>query len=328
MIQKVYENIYLNSVRLPNTPLKSLNSYIITDANRALIIDSGFNTQISSEDFFSGIKELGIDIKNTDLFLTHLHADHSGLASLFQRESSGKVYSSINDASYITKMIQHSFSDLFVMSLKLFGMEPSEEFFSSHPAVSYCPDSAIDFTYVKPNDIIKIADFELNVISVPGHTPDHISLYDPNKKIYFSGDHILDSISPNIAFWGDEHPDMLGEYLSSLDKTSALDIDIIFPSHRNIIKDYKRRIAEIKAHHFERLSEVLGLLDENGSKATVIEIASAMHWDYRAESFDAFPNAQKWFACSEAMAHLEHLKSIGKISSSDIQGIRYYFYNP
>lgn len=90
MIQKVYENIYLNSVRLPNTPLKSLNSYIITDANRALIIDSGFNTQISSEDFFSGIKELGIDIKNTDLFLTHLHADHSGLASLFQRESSGK----------------------------------------------------------------------------------------------------------------------------------------------------------------------------------------------------------------------------------------------
>ena len=82
MIQKVYENIYLNSVRLPNTPLKSLNSYIITDANRALIIDSGFNTQISSEDFFSGIKELGIDIKNTDLFLTHLHADHSGLASI------------------------------------------------------------------------------------------------------------------------------------------------------------------------------------------------------------------------------------------------------
>ena len=77
MIQKVYENIYLNSVRLPNTPLKSLNSYIITDANRALIIDSGFNTQISSEDFFSGIKELGIDIKNTDLseydvLLTHL----------------------------------------------------------------------------------------------------------------------------------------------------------------------------------------------------------------------------------------------------------------
>ena len=51
MIQEIYKNIYLNTIRLPHTPLKALNSYIITDDNHALIIDSGFNAKESYDDF-------------------------------------------------------------------------------------------------------------------------------------------------------------------------------------------------------------------------------------------------------------------------------------
>ena len=41
-----------------------------------------------------------------------------------------------------------------------------------------------------------------------------------------------------------------------------------------------------------------------------------MSWDIVAEDFAAFPVAQKWFACGEASAHLDHLKVLGRAHSS------------
>ncbi len=49
-----------------------------------------------------------------------------------------------------------------------------------------------------------MGDYKFTVIDIPGHTPGHIALYDPSKKVMISGDHILDPITPNIAFWGFE----------------------------------------------------------------------------------------------------------------------------
>ncbi len=325
MIQEIYKNIYLNTIRLPHTPLKALNSYIITDDNHALIIDSGFNAKESYDDFFDGITSLGIDIKNTDLFLTHLHADHSGLAFEFQKQSSGKVYASSLDSQFISSMVDDSFSDLFRKSLVLFGINESDDFFKNHPAIVYCPKGNIDFTILKHKDRLTVGSYKLDIISVPGHTPDHISLYDTTNKIYFSGDHIISSISPNISFWGDEYKDMLGQYIHSLDDVYNLDINYVFSSHRDIITDHKKRINEIKLHHKERLDEILNILKLSDSKLSVLEIAAKMHWDYRAENFNAFPNAQKWFACSEAMAHLEHLRFTSKVKLSEIDNGRFYF---
>ncbi len=325
MIQEIYKNIYRNTIRLPHTPLKILNSYIITDDNRALIIDSGFNCKESYDDFFTGINSLGIDINNIDLFITHLHADHSGLAAQFQKKSTGKIYASLIDSQFISSMVDGSFTDLFRKSLALFGINESDDFFNSHPAITYSPDSRIDFTILKHGDRLTIGDYNLDVIFVPGHTPDHISLYDKTNKIYFSGDHIISSISPNISYWGDEYDDMLGKYINSLDAIYKLDIDYVFSSHRDIITNHKKRIDEIKLHHKERLDEIVEIIKLHGKKLSVLEIASKMHWDYRAVNFDAFPNAQKWFACSEAMAHLEYLRLSSKLKCSEVNSVRYYF---
>ncbi len=57
---------------------------------------------------------------------------------------------------------------------------------------------------------------------------------------------------------------------------------------------------------------------------TVRNVASKMHWDIRAKSWEDFPNPQKWFATGEAMSHLEHLVFIGKAEKTEIDGILYY----
>ncbi|MHA1603129.1 MAG: MBL fold metallo-hydrolase [Candidatus Freyarchaeota archaeon] len=34
---------------------------------------------------------------------------------------------------------------------------------------------------------------------VPGHSPDHICLYESSRKILLSGDHILPTITPDVS---------------------------------------------------------------------------------------------------------------------------------
>jgi len=47
-------------------------------------------------------------------------------------------------------------------------------------------------------------------------------LYDPEARILFSGDHILDTVTPTSQDGAVERP--LGEFLESLNKIAALDV--------------------------------------------------------------------------------------------------------
>ena len=89
----------------------------------------------------------------------------------------------------------------------------------------------------------------------PGISWGHMCLYEPRRKILVAGDHILGDISPNIQLWSDEW-NPLKAYLSSLDKVSGFDIELVLPGHRGILRNAQERIRELKHHHQERLEEI------------------------------------------------------------------------
>ena len=78
MVTEMMKNIYRIEVPLPKNPMKLLNSYLIRGKERSLIIDTGFNRPECREAMMSALDELHVDFDSTDIFLTHLHADHSG----------------------------------------------------------------------------------------------------------------------------------------------------------------------------------------------------------------------------------------------------------
>ncbi len=124
-----------------------------------------------------------------------------------------------------------------------------------------------------------------------------------------------------MPFGGFEE-DILAVYFNSLKKIYDYNIDYLFSSHRNIIRDHKGRIDELLAHHQERLKEIQGIIEND--YITVRDVASKMHWDIRAKDWEDFPSPQKWFATGEAMSHLEHLVYIGKAEKIESKGILYY----
>lgn len=308
MIEEILPKIYKIEIPLPKNPLKALNSYVIKDKERNLIIDTGMNRDECMQAMQSSLKELGIDLRITDFFITHLHADHLGLVSNLVTDAS-KIFFNQPDADIIYKM--KSWDDIqdFVI---MWGFPENmfQDAIQKHPGYKYHAKGPLEFTILKEYDTISIDDYLFQCIETPGHTRGHMCLYEPKKRVLVSGDHILKDITPNISLWSD-NDNPLNEYLESLDKMYDFDIDIVLPGHRNIIIDCKKRIEELKTHHQRRADEILSILKE--CRMNAFEVASKMSWDLTYDTWDSFPVSQKWFATGEAIAHLKYLEEEGLI---------------
>jgi len=308
MVEEILANLYKLEIPLPKSPLRALNSYVIKNTERNLIIDTGWNQEECMYAMQTGLRELGIDIRKTDFFITHLHADHFGLISDLITDTS-KIYFNQPDADRFKSGFRW---DDFVNFARLNGVPENElqEIRQSHPGLKFRAKEGLAFHILREGDAISIGNYVFKCVETPGHTWGHMCLYEPNKKIFISGDHILNDITPNIQLWSDEW-DPLKEYLASLEKVYKLDIELVLPGHRGIFKNCRGRIQELKHHHQKRLEEIISILEKG--KKNAFQVASQMSWDIICDSWDLFPVSQKWFATGEAIAHLKYLKKKGMI---------------
>ena len=300
--------------------MKWLNSYIVKGGDRFLIIDTGFNREECLNAMNASLQKLGVDLNKTDIFITHLHVDHMGLAGTLASDNS-KVYFNEQEAGSINasddNRNDHWQKILDVYVANGFAADGARTSMESHPAHKYGLKRKIDFTIVKEGDMIDIGDFHFRCVATPGHSPGHTSLYEANKKILVAGDHILFDITPNITYWV-EMEDALGQYLDSLEKVNALDVKLVLTGHRRLVHDLHRRVKELQEHHRARLNEVLVALGD-GEK-NVLQIAPHIKWDITAKTWEEFPPQQKWFAFGETMAHVKHLEAKGKVRCKSENG--------
>ena len=82
MVEEILPDIFKITVPLPDHAVRSVNSYIIASSDRALVIDTGWNRMACLETLLNAMEETGVDPTRADLFLTHIHADHAGLAGV------------------------------------------------------------------------------------------------------------------------------------------------------------------------------------------------------------------------------------------------------
>ena len=319
MIEEITAGLYRLQIPLPQNPLKLLNAYLVRGEDRHLLVDNGFNRPECREALLGSLDLLGAPLEKLDLFITHLHADHCGLTADLVRPGT-TVYASAGDGVGINHMTEGpDFWLELLQDMAKHGCSPEmlHSLESNHPAIRFGPSGPVAFTTAKEGDLLRYGDFSLRVLSVPGHTPDHLALYDEERKFFFSGDLVLGDITPNIPRWR-EMDDALGTYLSSLDKVAVLDIALTLPGHRSLVHDTGTRIEELRHHHARRLDEVRRIL--SGKALNAYEVAAAMTWAMRGIVWDEFPTPQKWFATNEALSHLDHLAALGEARRSGENG--------
>lgn len=88
----------------------------------------------------------------------------------------------------------------------------------------------------------------------PGRSPGHLCFYETDRELLFSGDHVLPSISPNVSL---HHPgdNPLADFLFALAKIEDLAVDEVLLAHQWRFRNLSRRMAELVAHHTQRLAE-------------------------------------------------------------------------
>lgn len=146
----------------------------------------------------------------------------------------------------------------------------------------------------------------------PGHTDDHLCLFDPDGGVLLAGDQVLPTITPHVS--GYLTDDSLNRYVGSLDRLAALPgVKLVLPAHGHPFADLSKRVVEIKDHHDERLDELLAISDELGW-ATVVQLSQRLFaersWGSMAED--------------ETFAHLEHLRLGGRAERREEAGVLLY----
>ncbi len=322
IIEQVAENIWSFPVVLPQNPLKWLNCYVIKGApgERNLLVDTGFRRPECMQALEEGMQLLKVRPEETDVFLTHLHSDHTGNAPQLQKLGSRILMSGIdldilhseNWARRKARVLSEGMPDNVL-----------SEVFEHNPAVLYAP-GYFEAVRLTEGNCLHYGGYHLQCIMTPGHTPGHMCLYGEEQKLMFLGDHVLFDITPNICNWM-EMEDSLGAYLESLEKIMQYDVNVALPGHRNCGEiTMRERGKELLRHHERRLAEAERVVRMNpGIQA--YETAGKMTWKISSKNWDAFPPGQKWFAVGEALAHLDYLTLRGRVERYiDAEGsIRY-----
>jgi glyoxylase-like metal-dependent hydrolase (beta-lactamase superfamily II) len=256
------------------------------------------------------LHKIGFDFADIDrIIITHGHIDHFGLAKNIQ-EAAGKqiefVIHSEDKWRISTQTLNENIwgkesQELMAMvDMPAYEVEKMKNRFSFFKVLC---DPLDEVSTIEDNHEFQGNGFHLKVIHTPGHSPGSISLYEPEKKILFSGDHIIKHITPN-PLWEtrkdklkDPNYQSLIAYMDSLNKLKQLDVRYVFPGHGEYIEDLPGIIASYTLHHRERMDLVwLALKKEVRPLFHIID-----------EVFAYVPDGDAFLAISEIMVHLEML---------------------
>ena len=315
-MMEIAPGIYTVKVPIPDNPLGYLNCYVIEGKEGWLMVDTGWHTPEALNSLREGLKEIGLAFTDiATIVLTHVHADHFGLAGRIRQFSPNTKLFAHQWETALIESRYIKFADLrrkMAALLRRHGVPQADI-----PSLESASMPAMEFVVVTMPDeplfggeIIDTGRFQLETIWTPGHSPGHICLYEPKNQLFFAGDHILSKITPNVSYHVQSGDDPLGDYVHSLKKVQNLPVTKVLPAHETIFSDLSGRIEEILLHHNNRKEEIINII--RLKPALAYEIASRLTWDVPM-NWDRFGPQLKRGAVTETIAHLENMRREGTI---------------
>ncbi|MDO8615989.1 MAG: MBL fold metallo-hydrolase [Dehalococcoidia bacterium] len=297
--------------------------YFIASRGETALVDCGWNTDDAREALDEQLSEAGAGIGDIQtLVLTHAHPDHCGLAGRLKDESGCAIWMHDLESPFLESryVAPEELLDRMDEWFGRHGVDPidrEEIERGSMPmrffVARFQPDRPL-----QGGEMLKVGDFAFQLIWTPGHSPGHICLYEPNHQLLLSGDHVLPRITPNISLHPQQRPNPLADFLQSLETVAKLKVKRLLPAHEWDIAWFQRRIAELLAHHVERLEEMLAVV-RGGEAMTAVEVARSVTW--ATGSYDSFIGWMKRAAIGETLSHLVYLAHEGRLAQFEEDGL-------
>jgi glyoxylase-like metal-dependent hydrolase (beta-lactamase superfamily II) len=151
---------------------------------------------------------------------------------------------------------------------------------------------------LRDGQVVRAGDVSLTAVHTPGHTSDHVALFEPGSGALFTGDAV---VGRGTSFIDPPGGDLV-QYLRSLERMRTLGARTIYPGHGPVVFDAPAKLDEYVRHRAQREEQVLAVLA--GGPVTIGGIVE--------EVYSAYPAEVRPLAARSILAHLLKLEGEGR----------------
>ena len=202
------------------------NTFLITTSEGNVIIDT---SSPQPAQFHVKLLKAVSSAPVKYIILTHGHGDHTGGLRLW-KEPGTKIIAHKNQTEFLNYQARLN---------GFFSERNAAQFARPRPQVGESPGN---YSVEMPDTILfddkyefTLGGVKFEVHATPGETPDHLSVWIPQRKAAFVGDNYYESF-PNMYTLPGMPPRWALDYVNSLNKVMSWKPDLVMPSHGRPIR--------------------------------------------------------------------------------------------
>lgn len=270
-MKEVYPGIFL--IKEPgrfNNIKPQVNVYVLAGKD-GIIYDSGHGDKRSLKFFKKELAEIKKyweenhgEFNITRIILSHAHVDHfSGLtgiqkltgAKVLLTKKIGEMISSKKQyfKKYADNMFTHNYKTVSIFK-KIISSVVSYISLKQYLLIVNMVFYTKEYDIIDDKSEIVVNDTKWSLFYSPGHASEHITFYNKDTGVLFSGDNILRT----VVTWLGPPRSNITDYLESLNYIKNLEnLKLILPGHGSPVLEPVKRIDEIISWRLKRTDDVL-----------------------------------------------------------------------
>lgn len=269
----------------------------------------------------AALRQALIDRPVGAVVVTHQHVDHAGLAPWLQRERGARVHVHSVEAPGLERWtIDAAAREAdYEAGLLAAGVPPPERERMRYGGRKYDhwgealrPDHQF-----RGGETLLLGDDEWKVVDAPGHTAGSFLLHAEGRGQTFSGDTLLEHITPNAVSVRASERGALIDYLATLKRLRERDWGLVLPGHGNPFTGARAVIDKGLLHAQRRQDRILRTIGATETTA----------WDLVGRLFPRLPHNEIFLAVSEILGHLEVLRKDSRLRVRRDAGTDHYRLN-
>jgi glyoxylase-like metal-dependent hydrolase (beta-lactamase superfamily II) len=305
--EKLLPGVWRLRLPLPWPGVPHCNAWAVGTGDGIVLFDTGMHEPGSMAHLERALDMVGLKVEHVRLLVcTHAHSDHYGQAAtivaragceLWMHPNHRHATAAVDDPEAAFERRMEVARSAGVPEEPLRQWANARRAQSSGVAGNVAPDRDLVAGVTVATDL-----GDWTAVETPGHAPSHVCLWQPERRLLISGDHLLGRVSPYYDYGHSPHP--AGEFLTSLDRVEALDARLCLPGHGRTFTDVHGHIAANRELIAQRLDALEAVLREDGP-STAFDAVSRVFGDALT------PLNANW-RLSETLCYLRHLQVTGR----------------
>jgi glyoxylase-like metal-dependent hydrolase (beta-lactamase superfamily II) len=313
--ERVIPGLWRLRLSLPFPGVPHCNAWAIAAGGGIVLVDTGMHEPGSFADLERALDQVGLHVDQIRLLVcTHAHADHWGQAATIRDRTGCEFWMHPNHEHGLVNVTEPGRALERRLEIGRQSGVPLEALrrYAEHARGHL---SGIARVIEPDRSLVPGVEIETDlgtwsVHETPGHAPSHVCLFQAERRLLISGDHLLGRISLYFDYgWT---PDPVSEFLISLSVVEELDPRLALSGHGKPFLDIPGHINGNRNLVRARLEAALGAVREHPK--TGIEIVPSIHGEPLTET-----NAGWWLP--ETLCYLRHLELAGAVAAGSDGGV-------